>query len=476
VPLPNKLSGWRHPSSCNRGDNNQHLNIRSIVNQDNDNTGKSEIQMKSNKSPKRHAAMNRTATNDNELHDGVLTGATPQPSKLSKQQRNDLFQRCATLAKTEDILATFVETIRANGLAGQERAAAIIFLAMISRLLPRPVSILVKGSSGGGKNTLVSAVLRFFAPEAYHEMTGMSEKALAYFREPLKNRMLIVTEAAGLQGNDGLVFLRCLLSEGFLKYMVTVGKQAVLVEVEGPTGVILTTTSLKLYHDDETRLISTEITESPAQTRKVFELIGKQEETGDRSIGEPSPEWHALMRWIAAKPRLVVNPYAGSIMTLIPSNAPPRIFRDVKATFGLIASHALLHQRTRKKREDGAIIATLDDYKAVRRLVKDIIAEGIDAAVSPGVRRVVEAVTKLTKAHPHLSGKQLVDEIGVHKTTVSRDVAAAIGAGYVRDVKDDKKRSAKYVLGDPMPLDNAVLPSAKAVAKEYRKRESKKEK
>jgi hypothetical protein len=165
-------------------------------------------------------------------------------------------------------LAKFDEAVHAIGLVGEHRNARLIFLAIISRLFDRPVSVVVKGSSSGGKNTLVSAVLKFFSSDAYYEMTGMSKTALAYFSEPLKNRVLVISEAAGLQGQDGNVFLRNLLSEGFLKYCVTVGKKAVTVEIEGPTGAIITTTDLELYHDDETRLFSVDVVETPAQIRR----------------------------------------------------------------------------------------------------------------------------------------------------------------------------------------------------------------
>jgi len=176
------------------------------------------------------------------------------------------------------------------------------------------------------------------------------------------------------------------------------------------------------------------------------------------------------------KPILVVNPYAGSITKFLPLNAPARLRRDVKALFALVRAHALLHQKTRKRQVDGAIIATLADYKAVRALVKDIVAQGIDAGVSKGVRRVVEAVTKLSKNCPHVSTAALVVELNLHKTNVGRHTKAAIEGGYLRNLQDAKAKTAQYVLGDPMPLDTNVLPSAKAVLSEYRRRAEEKAK
>ena len=40
-------------------------------------------------------------------------------------------------------------------------------------------------------------------------------------------------------------------------------------------------------------------------------------------------------------------------------------------------------------------MATLDDYAAVRELVADLVAEGVDATVKPEIREVVEAIARL---------------------------------------------------------------------------------
>ena len=63
-----------------------------------------------------------------------------------------------------------------------------------------------------------------------------------------------------------------------------------------------------------------------------------------------------------------------------------RLRRDFKTVLMLIRAHALLHQATRLRDESGRVVATLDDYRAVRTLVADLVAQGIDATVKPEVR------------------------------------------------------------------------------------------
>ena len=63
----------------------------------------------------------------------------------------------------------------------------------------------------------------------------------------------------------------------------------------------------------------------------------------------------------------------------------------------LICAHALLHQAMRQKDEVGRIIATTEDYAAVRELVGDLVAAGVDATVRPEVRETVAAVADLLR-------------------------------------------------------------------------------
>ncbi|MDP9373883.1 MAG: hypothetical protein M3Q65_15795, partial [Chloroflexota bacterium] len=55
--------------------------------------------------------------------------------------------RCAHLATEPDILARFAAAQRARGVAGEERAMQLTYLGVVSRFLPHPVSIAVKGPS-----------------------------------------------------------------------------------------------------------------------------------------------------------------------------------------------------------------------------------------------------------------------------------------------------------------------------------------
>ena len=96
-------------------------------------------------------------------------------------------------ARRRTFSARAADTVAALGVAGERAAVKLVYLAMVSRLLPRPVSLAVKGPSSAGKSYLVEQTLRLFPDEAYYALTAMSERALAYSEEPLTHRMLVCT-------------------------------------------------------------------------------------------------------------------------------------------------------------------------------------------------------------------------------------------------------------------------------------------
>ena len=83
-----------------------------------------------------------------------------------------------------------------------------------------------------------------------------------------------------------------------------------------------------------------------------------------------------------------------------------RLRRDFKTVLMLVRAHALLHQASRQKDEEGRVIAEIEDYKAVRELVADLVAVGVDATVKPEIREVVEAVRPCLKKGRRRSVRQ----------------------------------------------------------------------
>jgi hypothetical protein len=381
----------------------------------------------------------------------ALLGAIPWAAVEEREraeERQEAWELCADLACSEDILAEFGRTLGTVGLVGERRIAKLLYLIVTSRLLDHPVSVAVKGPSAGGKSFTVESVLKFFPPEAFYALTGMSDRGLAYSTEPLKHRFLVIYEAPGMASEFLSYLIRSLISEGRLRYE-TAGK---LIEREGPTGLITTTTGLRLHPENETRMLSLTVTDTEEQTAAVLLALANGGAHADLS------RWHALQTYLDASICEVVIPYATTLAKMVAPVAI-RLRRDFRTVLTLIGTHALLHQASRRKDCDGRLIAEIADYAAVRELVADLVAEGAEVTIKPEVRETVAAVaTLLADGREEVRQDDIKNVLHLDKSVVSRRVAAAMEAGVLRNLENRKGRPARLVLGNPLPEEIEILP------------------
>jgi len=358
-----------------------------------------------------------------------------------------------------DILGHFGAEVENAGLVGETNNAKLLYLALTSRLFEWPVSIAIKGVSSGGKSFTVEQVLKFFPLAAYFERTGLSEKALAYSEEDFRHRHIIIYEAAGMNSDFGSYLIRSLLSEGRLLYefveKTKSGIRARLIDKPGPTGLITTTTAPKLHPENETRLLSLGVIDTPEQTKAVMRALAADDAASTINY---SP-WHALQAWLAAGEHQVDVPFARKLADLIPPIAV-RLRRDFKLLLTLIRAHALLHRATRGHDNQGRIIATVADYEAVRELVAKLFAEGIEATVPKTIRETVAAVAA---GIGEVSLASLAQKMKLDKSAVHHRVKKAIDRGYLVNREEKRGMPARIATADPLPDEIEILPDPDAL-------------
>jgi len=396
---------------------------------------------------------------------------------LDRRRQQEALEKCQKLANEPDILRKFESAIVSRGLVGEVRAAMVIYLSLTSRRLDRPVSIAVTGPSSAGKS--FAETLKFFPPSAYRELTAMSERALAYSEEPLKNRFLVLYELAGLSSDVTDYFLRSLLSEGRLRYETVDktdgGLKSRFIEKEGPTGLLITTTAVRLNPENETRLLSLAVRDTREQTKKVLLALARSV-SGAEQAAEDLAEWIAFQEWLELTAEPVVIPYAETLTKMIEPVAT-RLRRDFKAFLSLIQAHALLHCARRKRDDKGRIVATLKDYEAVWGLTAESFARAAESAVPQTVRQTVEAVSEILSGRAQgpdggVSVKDVARRLHLDTSTASRRVRSALESGYLRNLDSKPGRAFRLVLGDAIPNDVELLPSPDRLRKELPKNDN----
>ena len=263
----------------------------------------------------------------------------------------------------------------------------------------------------------------------------------------------VISEAAGIGNDFSDYIIRTLLSEGFLEYefveKTPEGLRSRRLRKEGPTGFITTTTRNRLHVENETRYLSLTVTDTREQTRRVFRAISEE--------GAEEPDlarWRALQVWLEKSGRRVSVPYAGELAEKM-GDVAVRLRRDFSVILSLIRAHALLHQASRERDQEGRVVASIADYARVRELVADLEAEGVEATVPPIVRQTVEAVERLIRDgdDEHATNKAVAEELEIDKAAASRRAREAISRGYLQNLEDRKGRPSRLVVGESMPED-----------------------
>jgi hypothetical protein len=369
------------------------------------------------------------------------------------------------LAQEVDVLERFDVAIRAAGVIGEGKVAKLEYLAITSRLLDKPVSLVVKGGSSSGKSFTTEAVSKFFPPKAVLPFTGMSEKALILSSRSFEHRTIIIYEATALReraekqsGDQTAYYLRSLVSEGETHYEMSVrdkdgGWSTKRFEKHGPTNVIVTTTAVSLHNENETRMLSLQTNDRPEQTAAILEGLADETE----GVMDYRP-WHELQDWLFAQDNRVTIPFRHELVRAIPPVAL-RLRRDIGAVLSLIRASAILHQATRDRDDQDQIVATEADYEVVRDLVIDVISQGVGATVSATIRDTVAAVDVLAAQHPDGVPAAAVGlKLGLDKSAAWRRLHQAADAGYLVNQEERRGRPGRYVVGEPMPDDITILP------------------
>jgi hypothetical protein len=399
--------------------------------------------------PDGFASAFQRALDESEPYQGMADREAEAEAAAAREAAGDLIHEA-------DLLGRFAYELPRAGLVGEEKNAKVLYLALTSRLFDKPVSVAVKGVSGGGKSFTLETVLRFLPGQAYWSRTAMSEKALAYSDEDFRHRFVVIYEAAGMASDFGSYLIRSLLSEGRIDYEFAEktkdGIKSRVICKEGPTGLLATTTAPRLHPENETRLLSLTVKDTPQQTAAVMHALARGQ---DITAAVDYARWQAFQRLLETGERRVVVPFAERLAKLVPPIAV-RLRRDFRLLLTLLEAHALLHRELRERDDHGRILATLGDYAAVRELVADLFAEGVDATVKSETRETVAAIQGLGK--DEVSVAEIAKFLKLDNSTVTRRVRDAVTRGYLVNSEARKGRPARIALGDPMPRDRQILP------------------
>jgi len=112
--------------------------------------------------------------------------------ELSDNER----RKALEFLQSENLLDRILDDFDACGIVGERTAKLTGYLAATSRLLAKPLGLILQSSSAAGKSILAEAVLRFMPEESRFACSAMTSQSLYYLgREDLKSMTVVDARA-----------------------------------------------------------------------------------------------------------------------------------------------------------------------------------------------------------------------------------------------------------------------------------------
>lgn len=325
---------------------------------------------------------------------------------LTKDERpalgpNERSQAMALL-KAPDLVERILADFAVCGVVGEETNILVGYLACVSRLLDRPLAVIIQSSSAAGKSSLMDAVLALMPADAQVRYSAMTGQSLFYMGETnLKHRILAIAEEEG--ASSASYALKLLQSDGEVTIAST-GKDPTTGQlvthqyrVEGPVMLFLTTTAIDIDEELLNRCLVLTVDETREQTRAIHVLQRARQTLEGLLAEEDRAGVLALHRNAQSllEGLKVVNPFADSLTFL---DDKTRTRRDHMKYLTLIRTVALLHQHQRPVRtveHRGAQVRYIEveagDITLANRLAHEVLGRTLDE-LPPQTRRLLETL------------------------------------------------------------------------------------
>jgi len=350
--------------------------------------------------------------------------STPAMSPREKEE-------ALSLLKDPNLLERVLSGMEKLGCIGEREALALGYLGTVSRLLDKPLGLIILARSGAGKSTVQDAVSDFVPEECLVKYTRITGQALFYKEEDaLVNKVLAIEEDTGAEA--AVYAIRNLQSSQVLTIAATrtdpsTGKlRTDAYRVKGPVFIMLTTTNPEaLDYETRNRFLEVTVDESHEQTARILKAQ-RDEDTLDGLLRQAERERIMRLHQNAQRllrPLKVLNPFAGKLT--YPAHGL-KMRREQKKYLTLLKAVALLHQYQRpvQRAERGGVSIeyveiTKQDLELVNQIAKGALARGLDELSSPG-RALYNEIRALVKAKGGETRKGLPPEKPVPRATVTK--------------------------------------------------------
>lgn len=236
----------------------------------------------------------------------------PQFEEMSSLEKEEAMK----FLRADDIMTEILNDFKGLGVVGEETNILSGYLALLSRKLKNPLSLILYGSAASGKDVLRDALLDVVPENDIERFTKLSPQVLFYRDElSLKNRVLVIDDEHSLKDLESVLVG---LQQKGLSYSVThkvpeTGKlKSHDYKVKGPMSIMASVSDIKIVKNIVNCFLVLKADESKEQTKKILSRQ-RQDETLEAILREKKIELikrkHRNAQTLL-KNYIVVNPYA----------------------------------------------------------------------------------------------------------------------------------------------------------------------
>jgi hypothetical protein len=276
-----------------------------------------------------------------------------QVQKTSKPLSAEQKEKAIQYLQQSNLLSATARDLQASGIQGEEANALILLLAMSSRKMEDPISVICLAKSGTGKSYLMERVARCIPEEDQKEHTQFTSNALYYYkREEIRNKVFLIEDLEGAL--NALFPIRELQSKKRISKTITRkgrdGKlETVTLVVEGPVSVIAVTTQEHIYEDNANRSVLIYLNDSKEQDERIMQYQKNKRAGLIDTHAENLMQQQMQHIQKVLEPIKVINPYAPYID--LPDSFPKKR-RALPILLNFIEAITFYHQYQRPQRTD----------------------------------------------------------------------------------------------------------------------------
>lgn len=313
--------------------------------------------------------------------------------------------------KSPTLFDDIARDMDAVGYVGEEVNKLVVYLAAVSRLLEKPLSVYVQAGSSSGKSFLIETVRRLLPQEAVLAISSFSDQALNYMKqEDLEGKVMLMGEAIHNELVEGQI--RQMQSEGEISRLM-VAKDPKTGELESRQvrnrvrlSFMMSSTALYLNPENASRCLVLHTDESRAQTERILSLQ-RDRKTFDGYLNQTHRVPEIVKKHQNAGRILerlaVFNPLAGLIR--FPTGRPT-MRRAQEQFLTLLEAVAILRQFQKPRvtktnpftgESVEGIDVDLEDYAQARRLFREAVLLPNADELPSGARMLYQSIQGMAK-------------------------------------------------------------------------------